>query len=82
MKVRVGGELVRDQLGREETRDADDLSTRDAEEEGDRIENVSEDQLERKVLDGKTLSNPGEQTHREKGETLMTRNKVYEPSIS
>ena len=60
LKVQVGGELVGDQLGGKETRDADNLSPRYTEEEGDGVENVSEDQLERKVVNGKTLSDPSE----------------------
>ena len=51
LKVQVCGELVGNQLSGEETGDTDDLSARDTEEEGDRVENVSEHQLERKVVD-------------------------------
>jgi hypothetical protein len=62
LQAQVGGKLVGDQLGSEETSDAEDLWAGDTEEECDGVENVSEDQLERKVIDGETLSNPGEQT--------------------
>ena len=61
-KAQVGRELVGNQLGSEETRDLDDLSTRNAEEEGDGVENVPENQLERKVVNRETLSDPSEQT--------------------
>ena len=62
LQVQVGRELVGDQLGGEETSDTEDLSTGDTEEEGDGVENVSDNQLERKLVDRETLSDPGEQT--------------------
>ena len=60
LKAQVGGELVGDQLGGEQTRDVDDLPTRYAEEKGDGVENVTEDQLERKVVNSESLSDPSE----------------------
>ena len=61
MEAQVGGELVGDQLGGEEARDAENLSARDTEEEGDGIENVSENQVDCELVDCETLSDPGEQ---------------------
>lgn len=60
LQAQVCRELVGDQLGGEETRNAKDLSAGDTEEEGDGVENVSDDQLEREVVDRETLSDPGE----------------------
>ena len=60
MKARVRGKLVGDQLGGEETRNVNDLPTGDTEEEGDGVEDISEDQLDREVVDRKTLPDPGE----------------------
>ena len=61
-EAQVGSEFIGDQLRSKETRDLEDLSTRNAEEECDGIENVPENQLECKVVNGEALSDPREQT--------------------
>ena len=62
LQAQVGRELVCNQLGGKETGDADDLPTRDTKEKGDGVKNISEDQLERKLVNREALSDPGEQT--------------------
>lgn len=62
LKAHVGGELIGDQLCGKEAGDADNLSPRYTEEKCDGVEDVSEDQLERKAMNTKALSNPSEQT--------------------
>ena len=62
LEGQVGDEFVFDEFRGEQFGDAEDLMSGDTDEEGDGVEDVSEDELEGECVDAETFTDPGEET--------------------
>lgn len=58
----ITNELVLDQFGSEQFGDTEDLISGDTDEEGDGVEDVSEDELEGECMEAETPADPSKET--------------------
>jgi hypothetical protein len=72
LEVEVGNKLVRDELGSQKTGNREDLFAGNADEEGEGVEDVSDDELESKLSDTETLSDPSQKAVNPRSKVLVS----------